>query len=78
MRSLPELTDISRMEAESADLEAEVVREAVTTNGGSPRAGGVVSLGGGAVMTPAVQEVLREHAEIPDGEGAIGHEVDEG
>lgn len=23
-------------------------------------------------------EVLREHAEIPDGEGAIGHEVDEG
>ncbi|MFL0459860.1 3-dehydroquinate synthase [Kytococcus sedentarius] len=59
--SIPEIFERHGQEHFRA-LEAEVVREAVTTNGGSPRAGGVVSLGGGAVMTPAVQEVLREHA----------------
>ncbi len=42
-------------------LEAEAVREAVTTSRNAMLPA-IVSLGGGAVMTPAVQEVLREHA----------------
>ena len=40
--------------------------------------GTVTGISGGVDIDVAHIEVLREHAEIPDGEGAIGHEVDEG
>ena len=40
--------------------------------------GFVLGISGGVDIDVARIEVLREHAEIPDGEGAIGHEVDEG